>query len=750
MSGPSDITLTGADGTPVRVFRRSKGGSTKKRTARPRRPVKRVVIQDRHSQLAGRDRQPDAQDRFLAPQADIAACERLAADRGYTIVDRVSFWNYTGTELDRLEPYIEEMEANPPTVDAIVFLSWDRYSRSLEEGPTIVERVRQAGGDLIFVDNPTLDIYDEASQPYIAMLNAIAAVPSLKAKKAAQANLKLRAEQGRAAAAIWCYRKRDHAEEVVLANGEVERSPQGTLVPVPEEFAFGTEVYNKLYARVPPKDVVYWLNTNGQRPRGVRVRNDDGTVTERAKEQWDTDQLRVWVRNPINKGYVQLGDHVSGKVHEAVTTEEIWNDVNLNVYGTRTGGGSNPGLLSGVLRCQFCRGTLSLNRDDGAPKRYACTRKYCGAHASVEARLIEPLVESKLYTALHAQRERLELQSAAADDEHLARLRRAAQEAVVQMGRVQADLRQRIEHPDRYDALCRAAEESARAAGAELDVAQRVTRVEAVRRNALDDWASLTTSEKRTLVACTWPVVWVRSGEFIDDSGCLRRNVELEDRLWFIADGDEQQFVLPRKGHGWEPAAHEPVAWPDGSWTPTAEERRQLRDTEIEAGPGVVVTARTPAEDAERWEAARRHFLRNGRTSEEVLAAWRQFGSTRGTRELGMSLTNMQQRVRQARIAAGEIEGATVVERVRRKNYTSRLVSDEEVLAAVDLCDGKTTLAARELGMPVNTLRYRLLRARAAENEEVRAELARQREIRRENSRKRRGERGLRRAGRQR
>ena len=211
MTERRDITLTGADGTPVRVLRRSKGGSTKKRSVRPRRPVRSVVIQDRHSQLAGRDRQADAQDRFLAPQLDLAACEGLASARGYTVVDRVSFWNYTGTELDRLEPYIEQMEATDPTVDAIIFLSWDRFSRSLDEGPAMVERVRRAGGDLIFVDNPTLDIYDEASQPYIAMLNAIAAVPSLKARKAAHRNLKARAAQGRAASAIWCYRNESTA-----------------------------------------------------------------------------------------------------------------------------------------------------------------------------------------------------------------------------------------------------------------------------------------------------------------------------------------------------------------------------------------------------------------------------------------------------------------------------------------------------------------------------------------------------------
>ena len=411
------------------------------------------------------------------------------------------------------------------------------------------------------------------------------------------------------------------------------RKAQGTLAAIPEEFPFGTEVYNKLYARIPPKDVVAWLNAAGQRPRGMRVRLDDDSVVELAKEQWDTDQLTRWVRNPINKGIVQLGDHVSGVVHDAVTTEEIWNAVNLRKNGTRTGGGANPGLCSSVLRCQYCRGTLSLVRDeDGAPKRYHCTNKGCRAHASILAEFIEPLVESALLASLHAVRERMEMQPAADHDEHLPALRRAAQDALQQMRRRQADLQLAEDHPDRYAALCDAAEGRVNTTRAALQTAQQAQRVGATTRNVLDDWPQLSTSQRGALIACTWPIIWVRIGEYIDDAGCLRRNVALEDRLWFIPEGDETKFVLPQKGRGWNPAAHEPVQWPDGSTTPSIEERRRLRNSEREVAPSVVVSDRSSAEDAQRWCAARTHFLQLGRTAEEVLSAWREFGFIRGAR----------------------------------------------------------------------------------------------------------------------
>ena len=319
----------------------------------------------------------------------------------------------------------------------------------------------------------------------------------------------------------------------------------------------------------------------------------------------------------------------------------------------------------------------------------------------------------------------------------LTKMRAAAQDAIQRMGRVQGNLALAEEHPDRYAALCLAAEQHARSATDALDAAFKGQRMDAVQRNALDDWAGMSEHDKRSLVACAWPIVWLRSGEFIDETGCLRRNADLEDRLWFIADGDDKQFVLPQKGRGWIPEAHEPVVWPDGSRTPTAEERRQQRSDKRSTTTNTVVPDWAADEDRERWDAARQHFLRQGRTDEEVLAVWRERGcNKRGALELGMSVSNMRYRVSQARIAAGEIEGLTIVQRARHKNYGSRLVTDEDVMAAVELHDGKPAAAAHELGMPLGTLRYRLLRARAAGGDPAAvAEYDRQLALKRANTR---------------
>jgi Resolvase, N terminal domain len=717
------LRITAGDGNGVRVFRRSRAGSTRKLASRPRRETFNVVIQDRHSSLAGRDLGPDAVDRFRAPQLDLEACERFAAERGWNVVDRVSFLNYTGTELDRLEPYIEQMEADPPTVDALVFLSWDRFSRSLVEGPLMVERVRAAGGDLKFVDNPDLDIYSDESQPLIAIVNVLAAMPALKARTATKRHIRDRVTNGRVPVAIWCYRKLEHGKDILLPDGTTKRVPAGTLEAIPELLPFGGAVYDMLYGGVPPAEVVRWLNENELQPLGARVRQLDGTVVAKPTPQWDTDALRRWVRNPINKGYVQAGDHIARGPHTPVTTEDVWDHVNFHVYGSRTGSTANPGLCSGILRCQYCRGTLTLHRwADGRPKRYSCTSKYCRAHANVEARLIDPLVEIELRSKLEQRRAELDmLPTSPPTADPLAQLRAEAEDAEAEMRRIHGLIRLAREHPARYNAQCSAAERAANGARRAYNSALRTQRLQAEAHNALDDWDGLTTRQKNTLIRCTWPIIWVRTCEYMDSSGCLRRNVhDLRGRLWFIPEGEQGMFVLPRKGQGWEAEAHEPVPWPDGARTLSTEERRGLRDRKRRLSPGTFVTDGAAPADVERWRAARAHFVEHGRTDAEVYDAWQTHGYIGGSHELGMSTSYMRDRVKGIRIARGELPDGTVVERLARKNYDPAKVSNEDVLAAFELHGGDIPRASRELGMPSGTFRERLLRAQAATDPEAR------------------------------
>jgi hypothetical protein len=310
-------------------------------------------------------------------------------------------------------------------------------------------------------------------------------------------------------------------------------------------------------------------------------------------------------------------------------------------------------------------------------------------------------------------------------------LRRAAQNAEASKARAQANLALAEQHPERYAALCDAAEAAADAANQAYREAARTSRAAAMSHNALDDWDSLTVDEFRMLVRCTWPVIWVRTAESLDAAGCVARTRCLEDRVWFIPEGEQHRFELPQKGRGYVREAHEPVPWPDGSPTLTAEERRSLRKSARRVAPETYVTAGATAEDLERWQTARAHFLAHGRTDDEVLGEWREHGYRAAARELGMSASHVRHRVKRIRVARGELEDGTVVERLRRSQYAPRAVPDEHVLAAFELHAGDIGAVGRELGMPLATVRYRLLRGRAAKGD-----AAAQRELEAERARK--------------
>src|ERR1035441_5708591 len=140
---------------------------------RPRRFIRRVVIQDRHSSVNAERERDDGQ-RFHASNIDIEKCRKIAEQRGYDIAFTISFLNVSGSDMTRLDPVLELMGRpldDPELVDALICADWTRFSRGGPEGLATVEQIRKLGADLICVDSLGLDIYDDASDPHIQVLN---------------------------------------------------------------------------------------------------------------------------------------------------------------------------------------------------------------------------------------------------------------------------------------------------------------------------------------------------------------------------------------------------------------------------------------------------------------------------------------------------------------------------------------------------------------------------------------------------
>jgi predicted transcriptional regulator len=691
-----EYSVRAPDGTPVTTYRRARGGTTKRLNYRQRRPIVRVGLTDRHSQLAGRDIQPNAQDRFHAPEQDIARMERFALDRGYQIAARTSFLNYTGAEFERLEPFLQMMEADPPTLDAMIFTNWQRFSRA-PEGLLIVERVRRAGGDLLFVDTPSLDIYDPHAEPWIAFLNAMAAMPVSKGRADARDLKEQLAKDGRAAHAIWGYRKRELSEEVVLPDGSRKEFKVGTLVPDEAEFSLGTQAYDLLYAGMSDSQLARWLNDRQQRPRGFRRRRPDGTIGEVPRETWTPGMVRRWRMNPINKGWIVHGEFVNEDAHPGLTSVEKWDAVNAARQGSKTGSSRNPGLASGILRCQSCRSAIPMTRNrQGRPLRYQCNSEDCPAKASIEASLVHPLIEERLYAQLLANRQLLEAQAISGNEAEVTRLRQAKEQAEARKARIWTNVVLADENPARYKALSQAAEAEVEEMAKALKAVIQRTQAEILVHDAVEDWLTLSVGEKRQLLDSIYPIIWLRPVENINPEGELIRVTDAEERLWFIARGEHEEFLLPRKGQGWVPESHEPVSWPDGSRVVTHKERIRRRGNKIVAP----IPVSASEEDMVRWREARAHYLAHGRTAEEVTEALAGFSINAGARELGMSTAALWKRSEKLR-GRGSLDSDP---RTRRKEL--KRARHAEALEAVAR-HGSVASAARALGVHPRTMAYR-------------------------------------------
>jgi hypothetical protein len=717
MSTRNEITLTAPDGTPVKTFRRTAGKKKRDQPRRPRRAIRRVIAGTRHSATGTRDRGESAKSRFHAPQLNIDKVFELCTRRGWEVVDTFALFDFSGTEMDHYYDFVARMELpldHPDLVDAIVVPDWERFSRNDIETPLLLDRIRRAGGDVVVADQPTLDIYDDAQMPLIALVNAIAARKPREASENGKAIHRARAKAGKVTRSIYGWDKVTRKTGVTLPDGSHATLEPGHLWQNRDEFQYACQILPRLWANESPKRVCKWLNAHGQKMRGVLLYDEEvDAVIQRPRRDWDTQGLMRWVRNVIVKGYVQAGENIGKGKHLAAADPELWDRVNA-MYPPRTGGGYDeyePGPLSGILRCQNCRGTLSIMRDpvSHVPERYQCQTKPCSTPGGIGYANANELVRHRLGVLLHRDSEAVEaVQVSAAESGELDRLRRAASDAATKALHIQQDVALYETNRARYDALCAAAEGDAAAKRDAYEEALRASRIDHLARRATDDLDDLSDPDLRDLIASAWPVIWCRSRKIVGRDGQLVANPPLDDQLWFIGDGKESGFQLPRRGRGHNPAARQPVAWPDGTTVLTVAEYRTLQSEAHMMHAGKVPGA-SPS-DIERWTKARAHFVAFGRTADEILSAVESAGGVKvvAARELGMSAANVAARLKRIREARGESE-PTIRERARRERYRRDGVADDDVRDAMELTGGKLSAAARELGMSTSSLRHRLI-----------------------------------------
>lgn len=720
------------EGESVLVFRGRPGATRKtkeKRKAMKPRALKTVAPDklmwaaiNRHSALDGREERYE--DGILAgTKTNIKRIQELVRARGFAPHNGrwISLEDFTGGDMSRLEPLVERCElprTDPAHLDLLIFPNRKRLSRSDEpEYHILMHRLKLAGADILFADEPHYDMYDLKQAPMNAMLNSMGAAELSEQQVYAIQAMEDRAKEQRPVHAIYGYRKVKKSFERTLSDGTTRTVNVGELMPVPEERSIGAEVYERLNDNETPSQVARWLGKKGVSLAGVTFDPETGKRIPCAPA--DSDQVMRYIRNPLNKGVLQIGETTVVCDFEPTVKPQLWDAVNLRFAHTpapQHGANGELHVHTGQFRCAGCRSTMTLTNERGEP-RWGCHAKKCPARANIAASEIEPYMERLLAQILEADDD-LEHEPSKAENERLSELREREFDLIAKRDMVYGDFEEKLERAENYRAQCAAVDKLL------AEVQDEITAIEGQRiktmraHSAREHYDGMSVAARNGLMRSYWPVVWVRVRQWWKADGSVGVSRGIEDIVWPVPAGEETRWLLPRKGMRYIPEAHESIVWHDGTRIRTSVERRRSYETRVDIPEAARYMIRGASEEeAARWKAAWEYRKEHGRTDDEILDALRTYPTNAAAaRELGMYPEEVKRRAYKALLARGEVrEKGTLAERAARANYKPELVSNKDVMHAVAIHKHKTgrpnfTRAAKELGMPTMTLKHRYWR----------------------------------------
>lgn len=280
---------------------------------------------------------------FISPDVQRDTINRLAGAHGLELAEIVEELDVSGgkavddRELGRL---VREVEAG--TLAGIIVWKLSRFTRSLLDGVTVTDRVRQAGGRVLGED---LDTAAPMSRPILAFLAGYAE-EELAQRRAGWHEAQVRA------AARGVYPSR--------APLGYDKGPDGRLVPnaaaphVTKAFKM-----RELGASMPAIQAML-------REHGIRV----GLTT-----------VADTLRNPAYLGRIVHGQgekaiHVED-AHEALVDERVWQAAQRKgPTPTRNGSMAGQGVLLGLITCAGCGRPCTLTRSGNRGRlAYVCRRR---------------------------------------------------------------------------------------------------------------------------------------------------------------------------------------------------------------------------------------------------------------------------------------------------------------------------------------------------------------------------------------
>ena len=694
-----------AGGVPVRMVRYR--DAVPAVTQKPIMAIERVIAVGRHSRDGGRTTQENAQDHFLATSMDMAKVDRLVRAKGWTVVDAVTHLDSTSVRFNRLRSIIDQIKVG--TVNAIVVAELSRFGRGLEALAPI-EEIRLAGGHLIVASDPHWNIHNESDlrsmRDELIFLGRARDKWRDKWREVDEALV----ERGIAKSVPFGYARR--TEPFEAANGT--RSPVGSAYIPDHARALAADLviaFEKMDLGLNDGTIARWLHERGHR-------QSNGALITRAT-------VHCLRESPIAYGAVKNGPFLKEGCHEALVSKELWERVQVPHRTVKRRTSTNTQMLSGIMRCAGCRRRLiysaayrneKKSAQRGTPVWQSASYHHpasawdCHLPASVKQTSAETYVEDVFLSWVRHHQEAIpkaRLSSARAKQE-LEELLAARDATALRLRDHLGDWKLERADPEMYTVRRNVFRDEAMAASEAYDLALLAMPSAMPDGDILVAWPAMTPSERRDMIARVFPIVFLRRADFIDEEGA-RRRMPLADRFLFVKPVEAAGLDLPRQGVA-TPQDGRPMT--DG-WTkhyelaPRHSSRRPQKVIWYQSERYVDIKGRTTA-DLEERERARDHFVTQGRTDAEIREAFAFCGGVKRQVSIQIGIPIGALHAKLLRLGLVAAEEISVIEKAKQKRYRERggshAVTEEETLAALSLGDGDVKLAAKELGMPVQTL----------------------------------------------
>jgi len=416
----------------------------------------------RVSRVAGREGE-----RFISPDVQRERIEKQAAAGGHTLVDWFEDLDQPGSKRDRpgFQAALEAVEAG--AADGVIVARLDRFARSLSDAVQAIQRLNDAGGQLVSVE----DGFDSSTHMGRFAVHMLLALAELELG---------RIRENWSAAAASAIRRGVHICRVPPAG--YLRGEDGRLEVDPVAGPVIRELFQRRGAGASWDKLCRFLDERLQRPDGGH---------------WARSTVSSLVGRRAYLGEARQGDLVNVDAHPPLVTRGEFESAQLATADGRRGRGPDGGaLLAGIVRCAGCG--HALTRVAGGRRgyrNYKCRKRnsdgVCAAPAGISVARADAHVESEFFAWL--EREPLRLGSKSADA--------ALEEAVAAAEAAEAEL---VAYRD--GSLISVIGRDAYVAG----LSERQQRVDDARRRLGEANASAPLSVEHRDLRAVWPNLEVR------------------------------------------------------------------------------------------------------------------------------------------------------------------------------------------------------------------------------------------------